>query len=224
MTKRVHFAPTNTVYSPIPATPSPALSNASLPSTDSPGPSTPPLTQAMPTSYPPVEPSVDPDPIPSPIQVHFILAYSPNSDPAVVYDVSLPPTYITDQFPVHVLSEPATNPPLASLIITNSLLQWNIIVNPLSPRSNVVTVMDVLTAVYHELRPCIRLMEYEALTARKLVDAAYYARCGRLADPDARRLEQKKGVKRVDTLKGKTRFLGLAGTLKGPNIWELFVA
>jgi len=56
------------------------------------------------------------------------------------------------------------------------------------------------------------------------VNTAYYRRCGRIEDFDSRRLEEGKGVKRVDFLMGRNRFLGLSGTLKGPDIWELNVS
>jgi hypothetical protein len=56
------------------------------------------------------------------------------------------------------------------------------------------------------------------------VDKAYYRRCGCIEDPDSRQLEESKGVKRVDFLMGRNRFLGLSGTLKGPDIWELNVS
>jgi hypothetical protein len=56
------------------------------------------------------------------------------------------------------------------------------------------------------------------------VNAAYYHRCGRIEDLDFRQLEESKGVKRVDFLMDRNRFLGLSGTLKGPDIWELNVS
>jgi len=136
----------------------------------------------------------------------------------------LPPNYLTEQFPSQVFSEPATNPPLPNLVITSSQFPWKIVVNPSHDHSDVVTVSDVFTALYHGLRPSVHPAEYETTLDRDLVDAAYYARCGRVMDADARLLERRKGVKRVDTLKGRTQFLGLAGTVKSPNHWELYLA
>ncbi|TFK70731.1 hypothetical protein BDN72DRAFT_838556 [Pluteus cervinus] len=231
MTKHVHFAPTNIVYSPIPSTPSPALSSVSLPSSESPGPPTPPLVEGAYGSYPrtPFYGGLEPLPeivsqLPPPMQIHFLLAYAPHAEPSLGYDLSIPPGYITEQYPPQIFSEPATNPPLPTLIISCPHLQWKIVVNPSSQATNVVTVLDVFMALYHELRLAIHPAEYQAIVGRELVDGAYFSRCGRISDSDARSAELKKGVKRVDTLKGRTQFLGLAGTVKGPNIWELYLA
>jgi hypothetical protein len=60
---------------------------------------------------------------------------------------------------------------------------------------------------------------------RQKVDYAYFARCRLLSDENDRKLEALQGVKRVDFLLGKTRFLGLSGPVDGAHqIWELNVS
>ena len=86
-----------------------------------------------------------------------------------------------------------------------------------------VSVNDVFTTIFKELRVAIHLEDYTKLTgveARAAVDAAYYARCGRVRDPQARSMEHQKGIKRADMLMGRTKFLGLSGT-RSPECWEL---
>lgn len=124
-----------------------------------------------------------------------------------------------------MLSEPATSPPLTVLTITHSTLKWVIEVEPKDPEPGAyVSVNDVFIAIFKELRVPIHSTDYAELTdheERTAVDAAYYARCGRVPDPQARSLEHQKGIKRVDLLMGRTKFLGLSGTFSGPGHWEL---
>lgn len=157
------------------------------------------------------------------MQIHYLLAFSPYNDPSIHYDLSLPPTTLERQCEAHTFTEPATQPPLPNLIISCPQLDCQITVKP-SSIQGVVTVLDVFSAVYHGLRPAVHPVEYNRLPHREDVDAAYYTRCGRILDLDERALEQSKGIKRVDILMGKNRFMGLSGTVKGPNIWELNVS
>jgi hypothetical protein len=59
---------------------------------------------------------------------------------------------------------------------------------------------------------------------RRCVDNAYFRRCELLADEEERTMEALQGVKRVDFLGGKTRFLGLSGPVEGEHVWELNVS
>ncbi|KAF8879373.1 hypothetical protein BD779DRAFT_1612904 [Infundibulicybe gibba] len=231
MTKHVHFAPTNILYSPIPPTPSPLSSSSSLPSETS-DVSTPPPVHYTQSRYPhspyPLSSEIKPETFLTNMQIHYILAFSPYSKPLVDYDISFHPSSVEEQFPPDSLSEPATNPSLPSLLITCPHFQWQIQVLPSSPQpGSFVTVSDVLNTLYTALRLAVHPMEYGSLPsgeATRDVDAAYYRRCGRISEPRARQIEENKGVKRVDFLAGKTRFLGLAWTMKGPDIWELNVS
>ena len=248
MTRRVHFAPTNAVYSDGLSTPSPSHSISSLPSTSSPDLPTPPPEEEDYDGYPtvvyPRTPYAMNQPLdlllpeimtpPKSMQIHFLLAYTPYSDPALVWDLSIPPPHALNlegqnaQISRKALFEPATSPPLESLFITHPYLKWNIEVLPQeSGPGAFVSVGDVVDTLYRELRLAIHPIEYAELSEgdmRSEVDNTYYQRCGRIIRPEARMMEQKKGIKRVDLLLGRTRFLGLSGTLSAPDIWELNVS
>ncbi|CAA7261295.1 unnamed protein product [Cyclocybe aegerita] len=237
--KRVQFAATNIVYSDGSESSSPALSVSSLPSSSSPDLRTPPNEEDedyQPAVYPrtPYTTHQDlfpdlaiPVPVSKPIQIHFLLAFSPFSEPAVNYDLSLPPTIVDGQYPPSAFAESATSPPLPSLLITHPLLKYCLEVVPAaSVAGSYVSVMDVLNSLYKELRLPIHPVEYAELTdveVRHAVDAAYYSRCGRIRDVEARIKEERKGIKKVDLLMGRTRFMGLSGTMNGPETWELNV-
>lgn len=236
MSKRVHFASTNTIYETGSATPSPSLTASSLPSSSSPELLTPPPPDDDHYEYrvyprTPYAKQADlfpemimQNPIP-PMQIHFLLAYAPYTEPALHWDMTLPPASIEYQFSSHAFSEPATSPPMSSLIIYHSSLKYEIeVVPPQASSGAVVTVSDVLTKLYRELRLSIHPIEYADLKdeeIRKQVDNAYYARCSRIHDRGERLQEQQKGIKKIDFLMGSTRFLGLSGTMTGPDIWEL---
>ena len=233
MIKRVQFAPTNIVYSPIPATPSPCRSPSSLPSTpDIPTP--PPELEysstggAYPRSpYPQPNNEIYPDQIdPKSMQIHFLLAYTPYAEPALSYDLTLHPDSLNDQISLATSYEPATQPPMRTIfIICPQLKQWDPIeVTAAGSGGEYVTVDDVLTTIYVHLRNAVSHSEYASCTERQAVDAAWLARWGRIQDTGLRAAEHMKGVKRVDFLFGQNRFLGLSGTLRGPDIWELNVS
>ncbi|KIM37107.1 hypothetical protein M413DRAFT_20395 [Hebeloma cylindrosporum] len=229
MSRRVHFAPTNTIYEPHSVTPSPALTASSLPSSSSPDLSTPPPDdddEYEPSIYPrtpyATEIELQPDVvIPKSIQIHFLLAYTPYSEPALPYDLSWPFSQSDMDIPEQVFAEPATSPPLPSLTIIHPALKFDIEVLPSAPfPGSYVSVMDVLTKLYRDLRLAVHPIEYEELVdedLRKMVDLAYYTRYRAV-------VRELKGLKKVDLLTGCTRFLGLAGTVHAPDVWELNIS
>lgn len=161
-----------------------------------------------------------------------MLAFSPYNEPAFSWDISYPPPApvlpLEDEQSIllhQMLAEPATSPPLTALTITHPNLKWRIEVEPKDPAPGAyISVGDVFTTIFKELRVGIHSMDYAELTdfdARSAVDHAYYARCGRVPDPQARLVEHQKGIKRIDMLMGRNKFLGLSGTLSGPESWEL---
>jgi hypothetical protein len=226
--RHVHFAPANAIYSPTPPTPSPTLSVSSLPSVSA--PPTPPLqlpTLIHPRPLTEAELSPAPETSSGEMHIHFLLAFSPFEDPVLQYDLSLPPSSLANEISPEEFAEFATHPPLPTFHVTCSLLQWPITVSPSSGSRDFVTVLDVFESIYRNLRMPIHPAEYKNLPSPDAtldVNAAYYQRCGRIEDLDHRQLEESKGLKRVDFLTGRNRFLGLSGTLKGPDIWELNVA
>ncbi|KAJ7586314.1 hypothetical protein C8J56DRAFT_944357 [Mycena floridula] len=161
-------------------------------------------------------------PLPEPraateMYLHQLLAFGLMSK-HLKYDLSLPCSVLTELYPTNSLLEPATSPPVPSLLISSTYLQWPIIAHSNTNKSY-VTVWDVVSSLFYTLTPAVSRTEYQALPedVRRRVDAAYFARVRGKAG------EEKKGVKRVDFLQGRTRFRGLSGTRGRPNVWELNV-
>ncbi|KAF6745527.1 hypothetical protein DFP72DRAFT_49804 [Ephemerocybe angulata] len=235
MSKRVHFSSTNRVYSPVPGTPSPSASTSSLPS--SPDLPTPPpeLDIDDPSQYPrsPYPHNLNFDhlfpefEVDKEMHVHACLAYDPFSQPAVAHDLSVPIAHVREQYPLFSLQEPATQPPLQSLIvICPDFLPWDIHIKSSAVHPDAyVSVDDVVTTIYKELRLPVHHIEYQGLGPDKYaVDAAYFARLSRIENQQQRDQEASKGVKRVDFLRGRNRFLGLCVTPRGNDVWELNVS
>ncbi|KAH6908450.1 hypothetical protein BKA70DRAFT_1103558 [Coprinopsis sp. MPI-PUGE-AT-0042] len=233
MQKRVQFAPSNRAYSPHPPTPSPSISASSLPST--PEIPTPPsefgalddeyedayTATPYPHGYDLGLPEVD---LKEGLVIHCCLAFSHNGEPEISHDLSLPPSTFTSYNPHLPLHEPATYPPQRALtIICPDYFQWKFQIVSKGPY---VTVGDVLNELYLQLRVPVTREEYETLGQLKRgVDAAYFCRFNKVADPQLRDLEAGKGVKRIDWLMTRNRFCGLSLSLdhNGPDIWELNV-
>lgn len=225
MTKHVRFASQHTLYSHLPPVPLRALSTGSLP------PSHTPRAVQKTARSASAEPVLQHEPSLGKLRLHILLAFSPFMKPSMEYDLSLPPTTLTAPYAAHALLEPATNPPVSSLTITCPHLKWPIFVSfsPQSPfqAGSYVSVLDVLTTLHHTLRTAVHPAEYEALPtqdATQNVNTAYFNRCRHIFDPAARKTEALKGVKRVDFLMGRNRFLGLSGTSMDSNVWELNVS
>lgn len=251
--KRVHFAPTNLVFSS--RTPSPTLSDSSSrpeedSSSDSSLVSTPPpehyhcpqsLAHETAQTYynnphdvlffVPKSPSRR-------MNIHLLLAFHPDTDIPLRYDLSN--GFIMSHVASEDLVAAATEPPLASLLILCPYLAWEIHVAPApflasSPDGGVfggqrdyVTVYDVLRCLHRSLRQVVTPEEYDALApiglSRNAVDSAYHSRIAKTDDLVKRTRDEKYGVRRIDFLQGFNVFRGLAGTLVGPNVWELNVA
>lgn len=231
MSKRsVHFAPTNIIYAPSFTVPSPSLSETSLLSV-SPDLLTPPPNDVdlepsiyCPSKFPghleldPVEYSS------KDINIHYLLAFTPYTDPVISYNLSEPPHLSNSS---EGSSEAATSPPLQRLTIVHPLFMWNVEVVPSSSTHGAyVTVNDVLSTLYSELIPGVDPVHYAELPAeeRQFVDRAYFYRCSDIRDVNERNRARARGVIKLDFLAGQTCFKGLSGTTSGPDIWELNVS
>jgi hypothetical protein len=211
--KRVTFSTTNTVYSPMPPTPSPTFSDSSLPSTG--GPRTPP------------SPRTPLLPLPSGrVEIHRSLGFHPQS-PKLLFDLSVSwEAVTTNSSPPVCLSkaallEPATNPPIPYLQISCANLPWTLDV--VCKTTNFVTILDVLAQLYTLLRLRVSEKEFkmESFESQRDISAAFHQRVKRGRWTAA--VEEQKGLKRIDFLKGRNRFMGLSSTKLGPDMWALNV-
>jgi len=158
------------------------------------------------------------------INIHYLLAFTPYTDPPTCFDLSEPPHM---NGPSDGLSQPATQPPLQRLTITHPLFMWNVSVLPSSSTpEEYVTVKDVLRTLHSQLTLGVDPAHYAKLAHgdRKYVDEAYFCRCSGIPDVNQRKHVKARGVVKLDFLAGQTRFMGLSGTTHGPDIWELNVS
>ncbi|KAI0628660.1 hypothetical protein C8Q77DRAFT_1067569 [Trametes polyzona] len=232
-------------FADIPATPSSTFSGASLAS--SPGPATPPSLLATPL---PSKHSNSPSPyyatlpLPGTVQVHPVLACTPDLGAPLSWDLTQPVESVLVRtatalrpLSAQVAMEPATMPKLASITIICAQLPWSITVVPRQDApwaAPYVTVGDVLYTLYRTLRLGVTQAELGMCEAKhhELVRDAYVARYGRVAHPAARALEKTKGIKRVDFLCCAQLFKGLSLVPEGNRakglapgmVWELHVA
>ncbi|KAL4064711.1 hypothetical protein V8B97DRAFT_1987272 [Scleroderma yunnanense] len=224
--KHVRFAEENAFYSPPPSTPSPSLSDSSLPS--SLGPTTPPQGVYPHLPY-----------TGGPVTIHPLLAYHPLVAP-VIYNMSYPLSHsLTPN--VHAspscssagsfdsaLNQPATSPPLPTLTLIHPHLPWRPHIRPSNPASCLyVTVRDVLEALYAFLHYPVTMAEYKMLPSqvdRDEVSYAFHARCEREQERKTVEWMKSRGVRRVDFLRGRNQFMGLSSTKFGPDMWILNVA
>ncbi|KAG2156961.1 uncharacterized protein EDB93DRAFT_1045554, partial [Suillus bovinus] len=120
------------------------------------------------------------------------------------------------------LAEPATNPPIPILSLQNDLLPWRCEIR--ASTCDYVTVEDVLTQLYRFLRIPGTRDEFKAAPSQRVRDVIsemYRNRCLRASTAEAYAEEQRKGLKRVDFLMGRTTFMGLSSTKLGPDTWVL---
>src|SRR5216684_6708193 len=88
-----------------------------------------------------------------------------------------------------------------------------------SPGNAVVTVQDVLLAIYFHLRTAVKSDEYEAMSKSRKVEIfrAFESRVG--TDP----VQRGKGLRRVDFLAGRFRAQGLVRAQSKDNIWDVVI-
>jgi hypothetical protein len=213
--KQVHFA--DNTYPPTP--PSTYSHSSSLPSSD--GPVTPPSMNyyGSPHARAPL-PSVA-------SRIHGALSVATFSA-NIFYDVSWPPStaQLHPSISPHVLSEPATQPPLPCMTIIHRHLPWTIRVVPTHKPGTHVTIADVLDAIFHTLRLTATEAEYRKIPTQERqqrVESAYRRRYKRISDPSQYEKEKGRGVRRVDFLAESNIFVGLSSTSRGPDVWELNV-
>lgn len=152
-----------------------------------------------------------------------VLAYNSHSGHASIeFDLTLPPTQILISngssrssyaaLSSRDLAHPATSPPLPYIHIRCSDMPWSIDVYP-SPNSGsgIVTVGDVLYAIYRALRRRVSASDWNASSPsmQDRVRDAWLRRCKRQQSSEERNYEKNNGLRRVDWLMKNTVFRGL---------------
>jgi hypothetical protein len=119
-----------------------------------------------------------------------------------------------------VAGQAATSTPFPRLtvLIRSSQFPWSITITP--SNAPCVTIDDVLRGIYLALEQPASEAEYKAAPAelQKTVSRAFTLRC------QGRPELEKHGLKRVDFLGTKIRWVGLTPTSRGPDVWELHVS
>jgi len=173
--------------------------------------------------------------------MHTLLARTRTYSAPISYDITYAPSAraIHDRstrmpVPEHTLSEPATEPRVSKLVVSCDRLPWKIVVRAGSARSTSpgfyvgrsagprshVTVHDVLCAVHSCLLQPISRAEWDMLERgskrETKVTRAYEERCIKT------RGGWEEGVKRIDWLGQRTRFVGLQLSAEGGDAIAVF--
>ncbi|KAJ7354407.1 hypothetical protein DFH08DRAFT_44373 [Mycena albidolilacea] len=141
------------------------------------------------------------------------------------FDVTLPPQNVKQlkSIPAAILIEPATEPPLSSLVLVHPRLDsWHIMVQPIEGK--VVLVRDVFAAIYTSLQLPATPTDFESLSLalQREVSTAYFHRCKRMPTTE-QNAERSRGVKRVDFLRSTVRFAGLSKSQLGHTYLNLLL-
>lgn len=109
------------------------------------------------------------------------------------------------------LTEPATSPGLSLIKIEISEYLPILKVYPEEYAGGIVTVRDILHAIYRDLRTAVTHEEWRRVPklVQWMVSNTFYERCDSVEDPQARLMERHKGVKRIDFLLKNRLFVGL---------------
>lgn len=195
-----------------PRTPSPSSSISSLPS--SPGPFTPPSGfQPLPSLNSVAHP-----------------ALQNLSSPSLDFDVTqYKPKSTNPKLPLELeLDLPATSPPSEYMEIISPNLPWRVIIQPgkgvPGAPAGIITVRDVLFGIYTSLRQPILQTEFDLVPdaqVRNAITEAYRSRCNSSSDLAVTQHELKRGIRRVDFLRGESKFLGITPAKAGSHVWVL---
>jgi hypothetical protein len=142
--------------------------------------------------------------------------------PSLVYDMRSHPSQSNPHLSPAVLATPASSPPLSSLVLRVGDLPWLFTVGPdvsLAPGNAVVTIQDVLLAIYSHLRVGVKESEYEAMSKSRKADIfqTFERRVG------SDKVQRGKGLRRVDFLGGRFRAQGLVRAQSEDSVWDVVI-
>ncbi|KAF8811420.1 hypothetical protein BYT27DRAFT_7208559 [Phlegmacium glaucopus] len=159
----------------------------------------------------------------------LFLSILPILKPQITYDLMEHPSTIMTRnnysLSPRTFREPATTPPLPFLTITSIHLPWTIKVY--ASNGSYVTLEDVFDCMYRSLRTNITSGEFKMFPRpedQRRATRAYEQRYRRLRNNRAYDEEKRGGMKRVDFLMGRTKFLGISNSSRRPDEWQLRVA
>jgi hypothetical protein len=114
------------------------------------------------------------------------------------------------------------------MTIISPHLTWPITVSqplPHTTANKFVTVSDVLVTLHRILALTVTVAEYGKLSSEDAlwVNAAWERRVKDITDWRAREVERRKGLKRIDFLMDRHRFLGLSRMGRDPDVFVLNV-
>ena len=166
--------------------------------------------------------------------LHYVEPLRPNQlleSAAVNWDLMLNPSTITlnncYSLSSRMLVEQATIPAQPALSIILSIhFPWSIDVH--ASNGSYVTLEDLFDSVYHSLRTNVTANEYNLLVLphkddKKRAARAYKQRYERIRNISAQDEEKRGGMKRIDFLKGRTRFRSISNTGRRSDEWRLDV-
>jgi hypothetical protein len=202
----------------------------------SPDPSLPPLLTPPPLKHvgspyarSPLPP-VPEDCLASSLSMNRVLRFA--LKPHISFDLHVHPSTIAtlpDHRPLslYTLSEPATQPPLPLITVVSPHFPWSITVTPPLPNKakKYITVSDVLVTLHRTLNLSVTPDEHNSIPSGAVsrVNAEYERRLKNITSRREREAERRKGIKRIDFLIGRYRFLGLSKMGKDPEVFVLNV-
>lgn len=155
------------------------------------------------------------------VDLHPLLSVA--HSPLIEWDLTESPSLVLAQKSSHeAFYEPATHPSVSTMtIMFHSPALTLSLAAPAEARF--LSVFEVVTQLHTKLQKSINRAEFASLSdaEAKEVAKAFYRRCQRKGDDAS--AEVQKGVKRVDYLRGRTRFRGLSWA-EWPDAWTLHVS
>ena len=184
----------------------------------------PPVSPYIPPASPFIPPTpltpgvyIPPAPLDSGVCIHPALA-APN----LLYDMRSHPSESNPRLSPTVLATPASTPPLPSLALCVGDLPWLFTVRPdasHAPENAVVTVRDVLLAIYFHIRKAVKGSEYDAMSKSRRVEIfeTFERRVG------SDKVQRANGLRRVDFLGGRFCAQGLVRAQSRDGVWDVVV-
>ncbi|KAG7087267.1 hypothetical protein E1B28_013246 [Marasmius oreades] len=176
----------------------------------------PPTAPDLPTKGDEIIPKIE--------DVHDILKFK--SHPHLTFDVSKDPATVrllSEALADGMRGEAATTPAVPYVKLVSKFLPWEIEIHSSSSpdgQHSFVSVADVLGGLYCALRIQVTNGEFSECDKQEDVTAAFKERCrlvGVEQGDEAAESQRRKGIRRVDFLRGNLKFCGLTAVAQSPR-------